>query len=73
MNSFVRELGKERFVGATKLQRCLVRGDSPVCLTLAPGPTSGSRKGEDVGACPRMRAEDASARVGGREGGLPGP
>lgn len=56
MNSFVRELGKERFVGATKLQRCLVRGDSPVCLTLAPGPTSGSRKGEDVEALVRPSA-----------------
>lgn len=50
MSSFVRELGKERFVGATELQRCLVWGESPICLTLAPGPTSGSQKGEDMEA-----------------------
>lgn len=50
MNSFVRELGKERSVGATEMQRCLVRAESPVCLTRAPGPTSGSREAEDVEA-----------------------
>lgn len=29
MSSFVRELGKERFVGATELQRCPVWGRKP--------------------------------------------
>lgn len=47
MNSFVRELGKESSVGTTELRCCLVRAESPVCLTRAPGPTSGSREAED--------------------------
>ena len=80
MNAFDRELGKERFVGAARLQHKPGAERKPVCLIRVPrkGESRGRERAE-VPAAPRKRgphlrsrAEEPLALAGGGEEGCPG-